>query len=67
KGVYITLIILSACHGAVSSPLCSNPHSQTLKKPENAFHKRHFRAFSQFRPITPKKGKSATTNLGIWS
>ena len=51
KGVDITLIILSACRGTVSSPLCSNPNSQTPKKPETAFHKRQFRAFSQFRPI----------------
>ena len=47
--------------------LVQQPQFTNAKKPENAFHKRHFRAFSQFRPITPKKGKSATTNLGIWS
>ena len=51
KGVNITSIIHSACRGAVYSTLCSNPHSQTPKKPENAFHKRQSRAFSQFRPI----------------
>lgn len=51
KGVDITLIILSACRGAVYSTLFSDPHSQIQKKPENAFHKRQFRAFSQFRPI----------------
>lgn len=51
KQVNITHIIHSACHGAVSSTLCSNPYSQTPKKPETAFHKRQFRAFSQFIPI----------------
>ena len=37
--------------------LCSNPHSQTQKKPETAFHKRPFRAFSQFRPIKRSRSK----------
>ena len=67
KGVNITQVIHSACHGTVSSTLCSNPHSQTLKSPRMRFTNVIFGLFSQFRPITPKKGKSATTNLGIWS
>ena len=65
KGVNITQVIQSACHGAVSSPLCSNPHSQTSKKPETAFHKRQFRAFSQFRPITRKQVQNDTIYLDI--
>lgn len=51
KGVNITQVIQSACHGAVSSTLCRKPNSQTPKKPETAFHKRQFQAFSQFIPI----------------
>ena len=57
KGVNITQVIHSACHGTVSSTLCSNPHSQTLKKPENAFHKRHFRAFSNLDQLLLKRQK----------
>ena len=64
KGVNITCIIPSGWSDAVWRTLCSNPHSQT-KKPETAFHKRQFRAFSQFRPITRKQVKNDTTNLGI--
>ena len=51
KGVNITSIIMSGWSDAGFRTLCSNPHSQTPKKPETAFHKRQFRAFSQFRPI----------------
>lgn len=65
KGVNITSIIHSDCHGAVSSTLCSNPHSQTPKKPETAFHKRQFRDFSQFRPITRKQVQNDTIYLDI--
>ena len=66
KGVNITLIIPSACHGAICGPLCSNPHSQTSKNPETAFHKRQFQDFSQFRPIIRKQVKNDTIYLAIW-
>ncbi|MDQ2126834.1 hypothetical protein M2M31_11695, partial [Weissella cibaria] len=46
--------------------LCSNPNSQTQKNPETAFHKRQFRDFSQFRPITRKQVKNVTIYLAIW-
>ena len=63
KGVNITSIIPSRWSDAVWRTLCSNPHSQTKKKPETAFHKRQFRAFSQFRPITRKQVKNDTIYL----
>ena len=66
KGVDITQVIHSACHGAVSNTLCSNPNSQTPKKSETAFHKRQFRTFSQFIPITRKQVKNDTIYLDIW-
>ena len=65
KGVNITQVIQSACQGAICGPLCSNPHSQTSKKPETAFHKRQSRAFSQFRPITRKQVQNDTIYLDI--
>jgi hypothetical protein len=55
---YIKHIITSGCSDAVLHTLCITPHSQTQKKPENAFHKRQFRAFSQFRPINRSKVKN---------
>ena len=66
KGVNITSIILSGWSDAVLRTLCSNPYSQTPKKPENAFHKRQFRDFSQFRPIIRKQVKNDTSYLAIW-
>ena len=63
--VYITLIIMSGWSDAGFRTLCSNPHSQTQKKPETAFHKRQFRAFSQFRPITRKQVQNDTIYLDI--
>ena len=65
KGVNITSIIPSCWSDAVWRTLCSNPHSQTPKNPETAFHKRQFRDFSQFRPITRKQVKNDTIYLDI--
>ena len=65
KGVNITSIIPSRWSDAVWRTLCSNPHSQTPKNPETAFHKRQFRDFSQFRPITRKQVKNDTIYLDI--
>ena len=63
KGVNITSIIPSCWSDAVWRTLCSNPHSQTPKNPETAFHKRQFRDFHNLDQLLANRSKMT---LSIW-
>ena len=50
--VDIISIINTCPNGGADGTLCITPRSQTQKRPENTFHKRVFRSFSQSIPTT---------------